>query len=400
MDKLQELTSRYDGLVIYRTAASCGPLLPLGVLLHAAAAGEASGRALVQDYAAFLAALYEAGGDLGNCLAEQIGTDDNFYVRRVAAGHPVTPEMQACFASELAYFTELTALDDATLRRMTGLPDTLPGYRTTPADLSARIPARLAQAERYGYGEYARHPMFRVGNDGRILPILTPDPVSLSELVGYAEEREAVIRNTEALLSGGPAVNVLLCGDAGTGKSATVKAIVNRYFAEGLRLIELRKDQLCLLPEIMGRLAENPLRFILFADDLSFAEDDDGYAALKAVLEGSAAARVPNAVIYATSNRRHLVRETFSSRSGDEIHRRDSMEEMLSLSARFGLTVLFSKPSKELYLQIVHMLAGNAGLSLPAEELERRAEAFALARGGRSARTAGQFIAGLQSGTL
>ena len=134
------------------------------------------------------------------------------------------------------------------------------------------------------------------------------------------------------------------------------------------------------------------LKFILFCDDLSFSSDDDGYAALKAVLEGSAAARVPNAVIYATSNRRHLVRESFSSREGDDVHRRDTMEEMLSLSARFGLTVLFSRPAKALYLEIVRTLAAEKGIPLPTEELDRLAEAFALAKGGRSARVAAQFV--------
>ncbi|MBQ5823510.1 MAG: DUF815 domain-containing protein, partial [Clostridia bacterium] len=149
--------------------------------------------------------------------------------------------------------------------------------------------------------------------------------------------------------------------------------------------------------EIMGEIADNPLKFILFIDDLSFSTDDDGFAALKAVLEGSAAAKTPNAVIYATSNRRHMVKETFSSREGDDIHRRDSMEEMLSLSARFGLTVLFAKPNKELYLKIVHSLAQAKDITLDKAELDIRAEAFALNKGGRSARTAGQFVDSLLS---
>ena len=150
----------------------------------------------------------------------------------------------------------------------------------------------------------------------------------------------------------------------------------------------------------MGQLSENPLKFILFCDDLSFSSDDDGYAALKAVLEGSATARVSNAVIYATSNRRHLVRESFSSREGDDVHRRDTMEEMLSLSARFGLTVTFSRPPKALYLEIVRTLAGEKNITLPTAELDRLAEAFALAKGGRSARVAAQFVDSILAGNL
>ena len=141
----------------------------------------------------------------------------------------------------------------------------------------------------------------------------------------------------------------------------------------------------------MGEIAHNPLKFIIFVDDLSFSPDDDGFSSLKAILEGSAAAKTPNAVIYATSNRRHIIKETFTAREGDEIHRRDTIEESLSLSARFGLTVLFAKPNKDLYLKIVHALAEDNGIEVN-KELDIKAEAFALNKGGRSARTAGQFI--------
>lgn len=388
---LHTIAQRLSALVIYGKAAGEEPLASFSALIRAAEEEKPAAQ-LTAAYAAFLTALYQKGGDFGQALSDLLLTDDNFYVRRTAAGKPVSAEMQACFTEELAFFTALTRLTCTDLAALIGLDTTLPRYATTPAPLDELIPARLAEAGRYGYGEYARHAMFRVDDSGHIRPVRSPDPVRLSDLVGYEEERGEVIRNTRALLCGRPAANALLCGDAGTGKSATVKAVVNEFFSDGLRLIELHKDQLPLLAEIMGELAENPLKFILFIDDLSFACDDDGYAALKAVLEGSATARVPNAVIYATSNRRHLVRETFSSREGDEVHRRDTMEELLSLSARFGLTVLFSRPSKPLYLAIVHTLAEGKGIDLPEEELDRMAEAFALAKGGRSARAAGQFI--------
>ena len=142
----------------------------------------------------------------------------------------------------------------------------------------------------------------------------------------------------------------------------------------------------------MGEISNNPLHFIIFIDDLSFNQNDDSFSMLKATLEGSASARAHNAVIYATSNRRHIVRETFSDRDGDEVHRNDTVQENLSLSARFGLTILFAKPEKKLYLQIVHELAERGGITIPSEELEREAEAFALKRGHRSARAAEQFI--------
>ena len=184
----------------------------------------------------------------------------------------------------------------------------------------------------------------------------------------------------------------MLYGDAGTGKSSTVKAVANHFFEQGLRLIELRKDQLSLLPYVMGQIGTNPLRFIIFIDDLSFHRSDDCFSMLKAALEGSASAKAENAIIYATSNRRHIVRESFADREGGDVHRNDSMQEALSLSERFGLTILFGRPNQQLYLQIVRELAEKNGVQMPQKELETKAEAFALARGTRSARCAEQFI--------
>jgi predicted AAA+ superfamily ATPase len=193
-------------------------------------------------------------------------------------------------------------------------------------------------------------------------------------------------------LQGRPAANVLLCGDAGTGKSSTVKAVANEFFNRGIRLIELRKDQLSTLPYVMGKISENPLKFIIFIDDLSFNKNDDNFSMLKAALEGSASAKAENAVIYATSNRRHIVKESFQDREGSDIHRNDTIQETLSLSERFGLTVLFSKPDKRLYLEIVHELAERNNIKCDPTKLDIDAEAFALRRGYRSARCAEQFI--------
>ena len=188
------------------------------------------------------------------------------------------------------------------------------------------------------------------------------------------------------------ASNVLLSGDAGTGKSSSVKAIANEFRDQGLRIIEIRKDQLRDIPVIIDSLSKNPLKFILFIDDLSFAKDDDNFGALKAILEGSVSARANNIVIYATSNRRHLVKESFSDREGDDVHRNDTVQELISLSERFGLSITFSKPNKDEYLDIVRGLAKLRGLDMPEEELEKEAERYAVGRSGRSARAAKQFI--------
>ena len=156
-----------------------------------------------------------------------------------------------------------------------------------------------------------------------------------------------------------------------------------------------RKEQLHQIPGVLDELNSNPLKFILFIDDLSFQKDDDNFSALKAILEGSVAARSRNVVIYATSNRRHLVKESFSDRDGDDVHRNDTMQEIISLSERFGIQITFQKPNKQTYLGIVRHLAEEAGIELPEGELEARAERFVLGRGGRSARAARQFVDGL-----
>ncbi|MBQ8882613.1 MAG: ATP-binding protein, partial [Clostridia bacterium] len=225
--------------------------------------------------------------------------------------------------------------------------------------------------------------------------IVSADKISLDSFIGYESERQSVIDNTQAFVDGHPALNTLLYGDAGTGKSSTVKAVANAFFDKGVRLIELRKDQLCHLPFVMGKIADNPLKFIIFIDDLSFNRSDDNFSMLKAALEGSASAKADNAVIYATSNRRHIIKESFGDRDGDDVHINDTLQETLSLSERFGLTVFFSKPNKNLYLTIVKQLAKKWGVSMDENELEIKAEAFALRKGNRSARCAEQFIEGL-----
>ena len=187
-------------------------------------------------------------------------------------------------------------------------------------------------------------------------------------------------------------MNVLLYGDAGTGKSSSVKAIANEFAADGLRLVEVKKNQLYQIPALLDSLAQNPLKFILFIDDLSFSANDDNFAALKAILEGSVGGRSQNVVVYATSNRRHLIKETLSDRSGDDIHEADTRQELMSLSARFGLTVTFQRPDKVRFEEILLDLARQYGVQMPSDQLFIKGEAFAIRAGGRSPRVAKQFI--------
>lgn len=387
---IQSLSSALSSVAIFRNIVGGEVLKKLDCFLRDIDSADKLQK--TTEYCAFVSELYNHGCDLGEYIEDALRCDDNVYVRLFACGKQIPDVMQKCFERELAIFSEFTALSSSELLSRASLPSDLPAFENTQKNFRTIIPEALRSSHKYGYGIFARYGMFRVGSNAQLLPVLSPDPISLKSLVGYENERKKVLDNTRALLEGKPAANTLLCGDAGTGKSSTVKAVANELRNEGVRLIEMRKDQLSLLPDIMGEIAGNPLKFIIFIDDLSFSTDDDGFAALKAVLEGSAAAKTPNAVIYATSNRRHMVKETFSSREGDEIHRRDSIEEQISLSARFGLTVLFAKPNKDLYVRIVKSLAEEKGIETDEAELITKAEAFALNKGGRSARTAGQFI--------
>ena len=277
-------------------------------------------------------------------------------------------------------------------------PAFLPRWEVSPdANYAAAYQARRAAVGQKGYGMFARHHVFTI-EDGRLVPVRYPDPQRLSELPGYEREREKVIANTRALLEGKPTNNVLLYGDAGTGKSSTVKAIANEFAPDGLRLIEVKKNQLYQIPALMDELAKNPLKFILFIDDLSFSANDDNFAALKAILEGSVGGRSHNVAVYATSNRRHLVKESMSDRSGDDLHAADTRQELMSLAARFGLTVTFQQPDKDRYDTILLELAKQYGVQMPSDQLFIKGQAFALRAGGRSPRVAKQFVELLAAG--
>lgn len=255
---------------------------------------------------------------------------------------------------------------------------------------------RLGQFyRRNGCGMFARYKAF-IWRDGDICPVKHPDKVDMDSFIGYETQRNKVVENTKAFIAGKSCNNCLLYGDMGTGKSSTVKAIANEFRDRGLRVVEMPKERLMDFPLLVDKIASLPMKFIVFIDDLSFQRQDQSYTSLKAVLEGGLAARPDNALIYATSNRRHLVKESWQDRDTDDIHRRDNMQETLSLSDRFGLAVCFSNPDKYEYLRIVYALAERAGLEFNRDDLGRRAETFALSgRGGRSPRCAKQFVESL-----
>ncbi len=254
--------------------------------------------------------------------------------------------------------------------------------------------AQLAtQYRRSGVGEFAMFRAFRLTGD-RLVGIANPDPIKTDDLIGYGWQQEALIKNTQALLRGYSALHVLLYGSRGSGKSSLVKALLNRW--DTLRLVEVSKADLAQLPGLVERLRDVPQKFIVFVDDLSFEEDDDDYKSLKVVLEGNVTARAQNVVVYATSNRRHLIREFYGDRprpqDADEIHNWDTVQEKLSFSDRFGLTLTFGPTDQDTYLEIVRHLVAQSGLEILPVELEFEALQWATRHNGRSGRTARQFV--------
>ena len=391
--KLNELHIRLNSLAIFR-ALLRDPVV--SALLDYLNSREKATSEAVSKYAAFVSALYGTEKrTLAGYIQHIVNNDENAYIRMIGRGAQPWPEMETQVEQELQILQAVADLTPEALREGLNWDGYLPVFATKQLNLVDSYHERCANIHRYGYGIYAKHIMFFIGENNRIVPVINPDQTRLSSLIDYKREQQIILDNTIALLEGKPAANILLTGDAGTGKSSTVKAVVNELHDRGLRILEVRKEQLHAIPAILDELNTNPLKFILFIDDLSFQKDDDNFSALKAILEGSVSAKSRNVVIYATSNRRHLVKESFSGRDGDDVHRNDTMQEIISLSERFGIQVTFQKPNKETYLGIVRHLAQEKGVTMDAGELDMLAERYALGRGGRSARAATQFIDGL-----
>ena len=281
----------------------------------------------------------------------------------------------------------LAGLDGATAD-YAALPEYECGKFTLTAD---RL---LKNAAKNGTGDFAKYKAFTF-RGGRLIPVEHIDPIRLTDLKNYELQRNQVVENTVAFLNGLPAQNALLYGDRGCGKSSTIKAILNEY--DQLRMIELPKAEIAGLGDLYAMLKDIPMHFIVTIDDLTFTQDDERFGLLKATLDGSLSARPDNILIYATTNRRKLIKETYADRSATDVSKSDAVDESMSLADRFGLFITFTQPNREIYFDIVRKLAEDGGIEMDDSELTQAAERFALKRGGRSPRIARQFVDWLAS---
>ena len=394
-NEYKHLRLQIDSLAVFAAVKRSPVIKALCRLLDALAEGKPA-EITVGLYSQVVEELFPHSTNLGEYISKLVVEDENFYIKDVAASADIDPRIERAVRNELSVLQNVALLDSEAIIRDIAFDDFLPQWISGSVDIAVDYNENIRNIRKTGYGIFAKFDFFRVEN-GKIRPVAHPDYQSLDQLFGYERERDLIMRNTEAVLSGNGS-NMLLYGDAGTGKSSTIKAVAAHYAPEGLRLVEVKKTQLYQIPAIMEELSANPLKFILFIDDLSFSGNDDNFSALKATLEGSISGTGDNVTIYATSNRRHLVKETFQDRAGDELHLSDTIQETMSLAARFGLTITFQKPGKDEYLEIVRSLAAEYGIDMDEEELFRKAEAHALRKNGRSPRTAKQFIELLKIG--
>jgi len=386
--KFKEIQKKLNSLTIFRNLLNEEVIIKFRRLLDASTQEVAN---FINVYCDFCAALYQYDTNLSHYFYHYIMNSENVYIQKVAQGKPIDQVLEQALLYELSFLQEVSIITSKEICFDVPYHDFLPQWTNTSYQFEKDYLEKIKNLAKEGYGVFAKYHVFTMMEQG-LVGVKYPDPQKLSDLIGYQREREMVLKNTEAFLNGMKASNVLLYGDAGTGKSSTVKAIVNKYKDQGLRLVEIKKHQLFGLPALIDELARNPLKFIIFIDDLSFNGNDDNFVALKTILEGGVSGNTKNIIIYATSNRRHFVKESMKDRNSDELFTNDSIQETMSLAARFGLTITFQKPGKDLFLEIVEALAKEQGLSLQGDELIKQAEAFALRNNGRSPRTAKQFV--------
>ena len=395
---IETLRLALGGVAAYRHILDTPELGLVRALLDKLVRGD--GPAAAEAYAQLFFTLREGRyAGLGNWLHDQLRYTESPYARLAEEGGS-DPALEQAARRDVALFAQLCELDCGQLisamARKAG-PDLLPvleGLPRWPAGCPFTFEGLTDFYRAHGCGLFARSRAF-LWEDGELFPVDQPDCPGPDEMLGYRLQRDQVVANTQALLEGHHVNNVLLFGESGTGKSATVKSLLSLPGFEDLRLIEVQKEGLADMPRLIRKLAGRRLKFILFIDDLAFDQDDTTYSVMKTILEGGLERRPANVAIYATSNRRHLVRQTFSDRAGDEVDASETIQEKTSLAERFGLRIPFLALNKAEFLDLVEGLAARHGVTMDRQALRTGADRWEMRHPGRTPRTAKQYIASL-----
>lgn len=417
---------RIDELIIYRDFAKEDDSLLRDMVYLMEGGGKVQDRALLYSCMHRLMELAASHGFFGNLwhtfLANLLVNNENSYSMACEIRGKVDGTINEMVLHDIRIFKELYDYDFTNMMEILHVPEfgmalsytscfrESKVYNTRIRDRICRLAERFnaddtpeemkdtltAFYKEYGVGKFGLHKAFRIRHEAQgalIEPILNIAHVHLDDLVGYEIPKKKLIDNTEAFVAGKKANNCLLFGDAGTGKSSSIKAIANEYYDRGLRIIELYKHQFQDLNDVISQIKNRNYRFIIYMDDLSFEDFETEYKYLKAVIEGGLEKKPENVLIYATSNRRHLVREKFSDKEDrqDDLHKGDTVQEKLSLVSRFGVTIYFGAPDKKQFEEIVKTLAKRYGIMMEEKELLAKANQWELAHGGLSGRTAQQF---------
>ncbi len=349
-------------------------------------------------YSNFLKILFESEfeGDFTKYLNDLIKHDENVFTKNVARGTNLNENIVNAAENELAVLSELFLLDTNKIKEILKsqfkdseqIVNLLGNYEKT--ETCVHFDDLCAYLKENCYGIYAKYGAFFY-KEGKINPVKHTDVITFEDLKDYKTQQETLIKNTYALIEGKGANNILLYGDRGCGKSSSVKATYNEFKNQGLKIVQILKQDLSALDSLLESLAKIPSKFIVFIDDLSFSQEDENLSAIKSALEGAISKRSENVVIYATTNRRNIIKETFSSREGNEVHLSDTIDENASLSDRFGITLTFLAPNKDKFLEIARKIAQDKNIEIK-EDFDLKAERFALLKASRSPRVAQQFV--------